>query len=122
MTTFELEELDLAYSPPYSSAKDPVNIAGYAASNIIRGDMEIILWEDLAGLDPERHVLIDVRDQREIDELGALPGSLHIPIDDLRDRLAGLDRSKPISSIAPGPNGPIWGIASWFRTVLRFAT
>ena len=64
MTVYDLEELELAYAPPYSSAKDPVNIAGYASANILKGDVEQIVWADLPGLDPEQDVLIDLRNPR----------------------------------------------------------
>lgn len=94
MTVFDLEELELAYAPPYSSAKDPVNIAGFVASNIMKGDMEVIHWHELAGLDREGSVLLDLRSKKELEAAGAIPGALHIPLDVLRDALAELDHSK----------------------------
>ncbi len=94
MTVYDLEELDLAYAPPYSSAKDPVNIAGYAAANILKGDVEQILWSDLPGLDPEKDVVLDLRNPPELLKEGAIPGALHIPLPQLRKRLAELDREK----------------------------
>jgi len=94
MTVYDLEELELAYAPPYSSAKDPVNIAGYAAANILKGDVEQIVWSELADLDPEKDVLIDLRNPPELPREGTIPGSLHIPLPELRSRLPELDRDK----------------------------
>jgi rhodanese-related sulfurtransferase len=94
LTVYDLEELELAYSPPYGSAKDPINIAGYAASNILKGDSENVYPKDIEKLDPDKDVLIDLRTKKEIDESGSIPGSIHIPIDKLRDELPKLDRSK----------------------------
>lgn len=93
MRVSDLEELELAYAPPYSSAKDPVNIAGFVAGNILKGDMEYIGWEDLPGLSAE-HVVIDLREGWEIEATGAVPGAVHIPLRELRERLGELDRSK----------------------------
>lgn len=61
MTVYELEKLELAYAPPYSSAKDPVNMAGYVASNILKGDHAIIHWDKLEKIDKKKTILIDVR-------------------------------------------------------------
>ncbi|GAB6097254.1 CoA-disulfide reductase [Desulfatiferula olefinivorans] len=94
MTVYDLETLELAYAPPYSSAKDPVNMAGFTASNILKGDMDIVYPEDLDRLSPDTHVLVDLRTDEEIRMLGALPGAVTIPVDDLRSRLDTLDPSK----------------------------
>lgn len=94
MTVFHLEELELAYAPPYSSAKDPVNIAGFVAANLIRGDVRNINWDALAGCDPDKDVLLDVRNRNELKQSGEIKGALHIPLHDLRNRLAGLDPKK----------------------------
>ncbi len=94
MTVYDLEELELAYAPPYSSAKDPVNIAGYAAANILKGDVEQIVWSELPLLDPEKDVLIDLRNPDELLLEGTIPGSLHIPLSELRSHLPELDRDK----------------------------
>jgi NADPH-dependent 2,4-dienoyl-CoA reductase/sulfur reductase-like enzyme/rhodanese-related sulfurtransferase len=94
MTVFQLEELELAYAPPYSSAKDPVNIAGFAASNLIRGDVRSMRWEELAGFDPEKDVLIDVRTKAELRQTGTIKGALHIPINEFRKHLSSLDPAK----------------------------
>jgi rhodanese-related sulfurtransferase len=94
MTVYDLEELELAYAPPYSSAKDPVNIAGYAAANILKGDAEQIVWSELPDLDPQKDVLIDLRNPPELLREGTIPGALHIPLPELRGRLPELDRDK----------------------------
>jgi len=94
MTVFDLEELELAYAPPYSSAKDPVNIAGFVAANILKGDVKNINWNELAGLDRNQVALIDLRNQDELDEAGRVVGAKHIPLPELRAKLAELDRGK----------------------------
>lgn len=94
MTVFDLEELELAYAPPYSSAKDPVNIAGFAASNMLKGDVDTIDFSQLVDLDEERTVIIDLRNQDELDSSGYMERALHIPLNELRSRLDELDKSK----------------------------
>ncbi len=93
MTVFDLEHLELAYSPQYSSAKDPVNIAGFVAANWLRGDTEMMQWDDVARLDPERDALLDVRTQKEWDA-GHIAGAVHIPLQQLRQRLGELSKDK----------------------------
>lgn len=94
MTVFDLEELELAYAPPYSSAKDPINMAGFVASNVMRGDLQAVHWNSYAELNGANTLLLDLRTKKEIEKLGTLPGSVHIPIDELRDALGELDRNK----------------------------
>ncbi len=94
MTVYDLEELELAYAPPYGSAKDPVNIAGFVAANQLKGDLEVVHWNELPGFDPENEVLMDLRTKRELEKFGILEGAIHIPIDELRSRLSELDREK----------------------------
>jgi NADPH-dependent 2,4-dienoyl-CoA reductase/sulfur reductase-like enzyme/rhodanese-related sulfurtransferase len=94
MTVYDLEELELAYAPPYSSAKDPVNIAGFVASNILKGDAETIYWHELAGVDKTENLFIDLRNKDELDAAGTIKGALHIPLNELRKRLPELDRDK----------------------------
>ena len=91
-TIDDLTGLELAYAPPYSSAKDPVNMAGFVAENMLGGLVENVNWNEL-GDHPDA-VLLDVRD-REEEDLGAIPGSVLIPVDELRGRLDELDRDKP---------------------------
>ncbi|MDA8403637.1 MAG: FAD-dependent oxidoreductase [Desulfobacteraceae bacterium] len=94
MTVYDLEELELAYAPPYSSAKDPVNIAGFVAANILKGDVRNINWNELLDLDSDADVLIDLRNADELKQAGAIANALHIPLPELRDRLTELDPDK----------------------------
>ena len=95
MTVYDLEKLELAYAPPYSSAKDPVNMAGYVASNILKGDGVIIHWHDINKLDQEKTVLIDVRTPEEF-SLGTIEGAKNIPVDELRNRLSEIPQDREI--------------------------
>lgn len=94
-TVTDLTELELAYAPPYSSAKDPVNMAGYTAENILTGKTEVFLPRDLETRDPSSTLLVDVRTEIE-HETGHIPDSLLIPVDELRERLHELDPAKEI--------------------------
>jgi len=94
MTVYNLEELELAYAPPYSSAKDPINIAGFVAANILKGDIRNINWNEMIDIDPETNVLIDLRNPDELKEAGWINGALHIPLPDLRKRVKELDPGK----------------------------
>lgn len=94
-TIYDLKELELAYAPPYSSAKDPVNMVGFTAENILRGDTDVIQWDELDGLNKENSIILDVREPIER-ELGEIEGSVSIPLDQLRDRLDELDKDKLI--------------------------
>jgi NADPH-dependent 2,4-dienoyl-CoA reductase/sulfur reductase-like enzyme/rhodanese-related sulfurtransferase len=95
MTVHDLAELELAYAPPYGSAKDPVNLAGMAAQNVLAGDVALAQWNEVASLDPSTTLLLDVRrsDERAA---GFIPGSTHIPLDELRQRLSELPRDREI--------------------------
>lgn len=94
-TVFDLQDLELAYAPPFSSAKDPVNMAGYVAGNIISGDVEIVHWHEVKDMNPKEICILDVRTIEE--RKGKfIPGSLHIPIDELRSRLSELPKDKDI--------------------------
>lgn len=95
LTVEDLTELELSYAPPFGSAKDPVNIAGYVASNVLNGTHEIIGWRELKDLDPTTVQLVDVRTAQEF-ELGTIRGARHIDLDQLRQRLGELDREKPV--------------------------
>ena len=94
MTVHDLENLELAYAPPYGSAKDPINIAGYVASNILKGDVDTFYWHQLPDIDPDRHVLVDLRNKDELETAGKMSGAVHIPLAELRDRLPEFDRGK----------------------------
>ncbi len=94
MTVYDLEELELAYAPPYSSAKDPVNIAGFVAANILKGDVENISWKEIGDLDENKDILIDLRNKEELEKSGIIKGALHIPLHELRGKLSELGRNK----------------------------
>ena len=91
----DLADLELAYAPPFSSAKDPVNIAGYVAGNVLRGEHQVISWDELQAHDPGSVQLIDVRTAEEF-ELGSIPGARHIDLNTLRERLDEVARDKPV--------------------------
>lgn len=95
MTIYDLTELELTYAPPYSSAKDPVNMAGFVAENILDGKTKIFHWHDVASIDFETSVLLDIRTVFEF-ENGFIPGSINIPLDSLRSRIKELDSKKKI--------------------------
>ncbi|MCX7903205.1 MAG: FAD-dependent oxidoreductase [Caloramator sp.] len=95
LTVYDLEELELAYAPPYSSAKDPVNMAGFTAANILKGDMKIIHWEEIDKLDRNEYFIVDVRTDLEY-ETGHIEGAVNIPVDELRGRLNEIPRNKKI--------------------------
>lgn len=94
-TITDLTELELSYAPPYSSAKDPVNMAGYTAENVLSGMTRVFVPTDLAERDPAATILVDVRTAMEHAN-GHIEGSLNIPVDELRARLNELDPSKEI--------------------------
>jgi NADPH-dependent 2,4-dienoyl-CoA reductase/sulfur reductase-like enzyme/rhodanese-related sulfurtransferase len=94
MTVYDLEELELAYAPPYSSAKDPINIAGFVATNILKGDIETINWDDLGDLNRNQTILIDLRNKDELDIAGVIEGAVHIPLNELRQKLPELNKKK----------------------------
>jgi NADPH-dependent 2,4-dienoyl-CoA reductase/sulfur reductase-like enzyme/rhodanese-related sulfurtransferase len=89
-TVYDLEEAELCYAPPFGSAKDPVNFAGMAAANLLRGDMPIVHWDGVG-----QGLLLDVRNPPEL-EVESVPGAVNIPLPQLRARLAELPRDKEI--------------------------
>ena len=93
-TIFDLMETEHAYAPPFSSAKDPIAIAGYVASNVISGAMPVITWRELLE-ERDKVMLIDVRAEEEF-SFGTLPGAVNMPLDDLRNRLQDIPRSVPV--------------------------
>ncbi|RMC98699.1 CoA-disulfide reductase [Clostridium autoethanogenum] len=94
-TVYDLTELELAYAPPYSSAKDPVNMAGFIAENVLSGKDEVILPEDIDNRDKDKTQLVDVRTELEYSG-GSIEGSINISSEDIRTRMNELDKSKEI--------------------------
>ena len=94
-TVYDLTMTEHAYAPPFSSAKDPVAIAGYVAGNILSGKMVPIYWRELKDLDPDGIALIDVRTAGEY-RYDHIPGSVNIPVDDIRERLAEIPTDRPV--------------------------
>ena len=92
MTAFDLTELDLAYAPPYSSAKDPVNMAGYIIENILTGKVRQLHWKE--ALERNGYIL-DTRTDAEY-VYGHIDGAIHIPLDSLRDHIDEIPRDKPV--------------------------
>ena len=93
-TVYDLQELELAYAPPFSSAKDPVNMAGYAASNVVEGAFKPFYLEDLDTL-PEDAQLVDVRTPGEY-AMGTIRNAVNIPVDELRERIGELDAGRKV--------------------------
>jgi len=91
-TIFDLEEAELCYAPQYGSAKDPVNLAGMVAANVVRGDVEIASWSELDDTDA---FLLDVREVEEF-RAGHVDGALHVPLEKLRSRFTELPRDREI--------------------------
>jgi rhodanese-related sulfurtransferase len=93
LTVFDLENLDLAYAPPFGSANDPVNVAGFVGDHIVRGDIATISPEEWK---PSGEFVLDVRDKCEINQLGGLENAVNIPLGELRDHLSELPRNRKI--------------------------
>jgi len=95
LTVHDLQELELAYAPPYSSAKDPINMLGYVASNVMDGVVETVQWHEIDSLVKSGAHLIDVREPHERD-MGYIEGSVNLPLGQLRGNLSILPKDKPI--------------------------
>ncbi|WP_449560087.1 FAD-dependent oxidoreductase [Listeria fleischmannii] len=94
LTIFDLPELELTYAPPFGSAKDPVNMIGYAAMNVAEGLSQNIQWYNLEDELKKGKVLLDVRNPLELKNNGQFKNAIHIPLDELRSRVQELDASK----------------------------
>lgn len=95
LTIHDLPDLELAYAPPYSSAKDPVNMIGYVASNIADGLVDIVQWHEIDQIVDNGGLLVDVREPIER-EAGFIKGSINIPLPELRNRHAELPKDQTI--------------------------
>lgn len=96
LTAYDLTELELCYAPPFSSAKDPVNMVGFVIENVLRGKVQNFHWHDIEELQKNNTVtLLDVRTKNE-HSAGRIEGFTNIPLDELRQHLAELDKERPI--------------------------
>ena len=100
----ELADLELAYAPPFGSAKDPVNMLGYMAENILSGLTSNVQWSDIAALKAKGSYLLDVRSAKEFAE-GIIPGAVNIPIDDLRERISEIPKEHVVVLCQVGQRG-----------------
>ncbi|MBR2948107.1 MAG: FAD-dependent oxidoreductase [Bacteroidales bacterium] len=94
-TVADLTNLEHAYAPPFSSAKDPVAISGYVAGNILNGKLTPLYWRELQNADLSKVTLVDVRTVEEY-EVGTIPGAVNIPLDDLRGRISEISKDRPV--------------------------
>lgn len=94
-TIYDLQEIEHAYAPPYSSAKDPVNMAGFVAENILKEKVNIVQWRDIANVDFNDTIIIDSRTKEEFG-FGYIEGAINIPVDELRNRLTEIPKDKKI--------------------------
>lgn len=96
MTAKDLTELELCYAPPYSSAKDPVNMIGYVIENILEGKEKVYHWHDIEALQARKDItLLDTRTEEEYSR-GHIEGYINIPLDSLRQRIGELNKGKPV--------------------------
>ncbi len=95
LNVFDIQELELAYAPPFSSAKGPVNMAAYVAGNMLNGDVSVVHWTDVPNLVARGAHIIDVRDGEQTEE-GRVPGAQYIHLDELRSRLDEIPKDKEI--------------------------
>ena len=100
----DLMNLELAYAPAFGSAKDAINQTGYVGDNVLGGKTETVQWHELEKLQTESHVLVDVRSASE-NEAGAIPGSILIPVDTLRQNISQLEGKNVIVHCAVGQRG-----------------
>lgn len=96
LSAYDLEKLELSYAPPFSSAKSPINVAGFVSCNLLKGDCDVFGWDELEALDREKSIVLDVRSSFEYKKLGHIDGALNIPIDSLREKLDELPKDKDI--------------------------
>ncbi len=94
-TIYDLMKVEHAYAPPFSSAKDPIAVAGYVASNMINGTMPAITWREIQNANRNEVVILDVRTKDEF-LMGHIPGAMNIPVDELRSRLSEIPSDKPV--------------------------
>jgi NADPH-dependent 2,4-dienoyl-CoA reductase/sulfur reductase-like enzyme/rhodanese-related sulfurtransferase len=106
ITAPELADLELAYAPPYGSAKDPVNMLGYVAENLISGLTQSVQWSDIAQMQENGWSVIDVRSAGEYAN-GTIPDALNISVDELRERISEVPTGKVIVTCQVGQRGHV---------------
>jgi rhodanese-related sulfurtransferase len=100
----QLADLELAYAPPFSSAKDPVNLLGYMAENVLSGDCDVVEPSEIDALSAQGWTLADVRTEQE-HASGAIPGSINLPLESLRDHLDELAKAPVVVYCEVGQRG-----------------
>lgn len=100
----ELADLELAYAPPFGSAKDPINMLGYMSENLTSGFTKSVQWDELDSQIKGGAVLIDVRSENEFAR-GHIPNALNISVDDLRDRMSEIPRAELVIYCQVGQRG-----------------
>ncbi len=95
MSVYDMEELELSYAPPFGSSRDPVNIVGFTAGNILRGDAKVMHWDQINQLDRTKVAIIDVRQPEELG-LGMIDGARNIPLQGIRQHLNEIPKDRPI--------------------------
>ena len=106
LTAPELADLELAYAPQFGSAKDPVNMLGYVAENILSGLVETVQWHEVDEYRAQGVQFVDVRTPEEF-VLGALPGAINIPVDQLRERVGELEPGDVVVTCQVGQRGHV---------------
>jgi len=106
ITAPELADLELAYAPPFGSAKDAVNMMGYVAENVISGITEIAQWNELEKYKAEGYAFVDVRTASEFSN-GTIPGSINIPVDEMRERHKEIGNKKVVVNCQVGQRGHV---------------
>ena len=94
-TIYDMQELEHAYAPPYSSAKDPVNMAGFVADNVLSGRSKVAAWNEVEGYKKEGAFLLDVRTPEEV-KTGTIEGAVNIPLDMIRMKLNDIPKDKKL--------------------------
>ena len=95
-SVFDLTKVEHSYAPPFSSAKDPIAIAGYVASNVVTGQMPVVHWREMHAANPDEITILDVRTPEETEDGEIIKGSRNIPLDELRERLDEIPKDKPV--------------------------
>jgi len=104
ITAPELADLELAYAPPFGSAKDPVNMLGYISENVLTGITPTVQWHEVEKKVSEGYSILDVRSVAEVDR-GTLPGAQNLPIDEIRERKEEIPKGKILVTCQVGQRG-----------------